>query len=294
MDSPQTKNVPALVDKLRDIPTLSVVVTRVMELVNNPKTSAPQIAEVLKKDQVLSAKVLRLVNSSFYNLSTEVTDVSRALGFLGFNTISVLVLGTSVFSSFEIKATPYFNVMEFWKHSLATAIAAELIGKKIKHPRPEDAFTCGLLHDVGKIALFKVSQDDLKAVVDKANLENISFLEAETQLGLPGHTLLGERLAERWQLPLVIRKTIRYHHRDIEPMESIFPNQKPIIMMATLGNILSKRFKMGLSGDNTLPEYPANYLRALNLSREQLAEIENSMQIEMERAEGFLSASLST
>jgi putative nucleotidyltransferase with HDIG domain len=287
------ENVTALVEKLRDIPTLSVVVTRVMELVNNPRTSAPQIADVLKRDQVLSAKVLRLVNSSFYNLSTEITDVSRALGFLGFNTISVLVLGTSVFSSFEIAAAPYFNVIEFWKHSLATAIAAELFAKKIKHSKPEDAFTCGLLHDVGKIALFKVSPEDLKRVVEKAEAENLSFLEAETALGLPGHPMLGERLAEQWQLPIVIRKTIRYHHRDIEPLESVYANLKPTIMLATLGNVLSKRFSLGASGDHKKPEYPANYVKALNLSQQQIEEVEKAMEQEMDRAQGFLSASMS-
>ena len=289
---PQSKNVSALVDKLRDIPTLSVVVTRVMELVNNPRTSASQIAEVLKRDQVLTAKVLRLVNSSFYNLSTEITDVSRALGFLGFNTISVLVLGTSVFSSFEMRASPYFNVLEFWKHSLATAIAGELLARKVKHPRPEDCFTCGLLHDVGKIALFKVSPDDLKAVVEKASSENKSFLQAETELGLPGHPILGERLAERWQLPVLIRKTIRYHHRDIEPLESVYPNMKPTIMLSTIANILTKRLSLGVSGDAEKPEYPKNYLKALNLSEKQIAEVEAAMPAEMERAQAFLSASM--
>lgn len=285
--------VPALVDKLQDIPTLSLVVVKVMELVNNPKTSATQIAEVLKRDQVLTAKVLRLVNSSFYNLSTEVTDVGRSLGFLGFNTISVLVLGTSVFSAFDMTATPYFNVQEFWRHSLASAIAAELIAKKIKHPRPEDCFTCGLLHDLGKIALFQVSKEDLRAVVEKATAENKSFLAAETELGLPGHTLLGERLAERWQLPVVIRKTIRYHHRDITEMESIFPNMKPTVMVATLGNILAKKLELGLSGDLVKPEYLESYLKALNLSEALLQEVEALMPQEMERAEGFLTASIS-
>ena len=283
-----------LVDKLRDIPTLSVVVQRVMELVNNPKTSASQIAEVLKRDQVLTAKVLRLVNSSFYNLSTEVTDVSRALAFLGFNSISMLVLGTSVFSSFEIKAAPYFNVLEFWRHSLASAIAAEMIAKNLRVAKPEDAFTCGLLHDVGKIALFKVAPDDLKRVVTKAKLENKSFLDAETELELPGHTVLGERLADKWQLPVVIRKTIRYHHRDIEKMESIYPQMKPVIMMATLGNIMAKRFAIGESGDDQKPDYPANYLKFLNLSEKTLKELEAKMESEIERASSFLSASLNT
>lgn len=282
-----------LVEKLRDIPTLSVVVQRVMELVNNPKTSAPQIADVLKKDQVLTAKVLRLVNSSFYNLSTEVTDVSRALAFLGFNSISMLVLGTSVFSSFELKKAPYFNVLEFWRHSLASAIAAELIAKELRVGKPEEAFSCGLLHDVGKIALFTVEPDLLQKIVDTAKEDNISFFDAESKLELPSHTVLGERLATRWQLPLLIQKTIRYHHRDIEPMESIFAAYKPTIMVASLGNVLAKRFQIGESGDNIKPEFQANYMNLLNLSEDKLKEIEKKFPAEVDRASSFLSASLS-
>ncbi len=285
-----SQNLTLLVDKLRDIPTLSIVVTRLVEMVNDPKTSASQVAEVLKRDQVLTAKVLRLVNSSYYNLSTEVTDVSKALGFLGFNTISVLVLGTSVFSSFDLKAAPFFNVKEFWKHSLSTALAGELIALKLKYPKPQDVFTCGLLHDVGKIALFKISIDDLKNVVEKSAQENISFLDAESALGLPGHSVLGERLAEQWKLPVVIRKTIRYHHKDIENMESIYPQMKPVIMMATIANVLSKRLQLGFSGDLLIPNYPANYLKCLNLDISSLEEIEKRMPAEMERIEAFLAA----
>jgi len=281
-----------LVEKLRDIPTLSLVVTRVMELVNDPRTSAPQIADVLKRDQILTAKVLRLVNSSFYNLSNQVTDVSRALGFLGFNTISMLVLGTSVFSSFEIKAVAGFNVLHFWKHSLATAIAAELIARKIKLPQPENCFTCGLLHDLGKMALFKVDSAMLAKVVTHSNKNNVSFLQAETDLGLPGHTIMGERLAEHWKLPLVIRKTIRYHHRDIEPLESVYAEMKPVIMVVTLANTLAKRLELGASGDQLKPEYPPNYLKALNINFETITELEENMNTEMDRADAFLSVSL--
>jgi putative nucleotidyltransferase with HDIG domain len=222
-----------------------------------------------------------------------VTDVSRALAFLGFNSISMLVLGTSVFSSFEIRSAPYFNVLEFWRHSLASAIAAEMIARKLKVSKPEDAFTCGLLHDIGKIAMFKVAPDDLKLIVNKAKSDGISFLDAETALEFPGHTVLGERLAEKWQLPVIIRKTIRYHHRDIEHMESIYPQMKPLIMIAALGNIMAKRFKIGESGDSILPEYPNNYLRFINLTPTMIKDIEASMEKEMDRASSFLSASLS-
>lgn len=289
----RSEKITIMTDKLRDIPTLSVVVTRLMEMVNDPRVSAAQVADVLRRDQILSAKVLRLVNSSFYNLSVEVTDVTKALGFLGFNTISMLVLGTSVFSAFELKNAPYFDILEFWRHSLAVAIAGELMAKKIKHPRPEDVFTCGLLHDIGKIALFRVSPEDLQAVIARARKDGSSFLDAETALGLPGHTVLGERLAERWGLPVVIRKTIRYHHRDIEGMESIFPAMKPTIMLSSLANIMAKRLELGQSGDAEKPEYPENYLAALNLTPALMTELEAQMPAEMERGQSFLQASLS-
>lgn len=288
--SQKSQNINLLVEKLRDIPTLSVVVTKLMEMVNDPNTSASQIAQVLKKDQVLTAKVLRLVNSAYYNLSTEVTDVTKALGFLGFNTISVLVLGTSVFSSFDLAAAPYFKVKEFWKHSLATALAGELIATKLKVSRPQDVFTCGLLHDIGKIALFKIAQEDLKAVIEKTLEANMSFLDAESALGLPGHTVVGERLAEQWKLPVIIRKTIRYHHRNIEDMESIYPQMKPTIMIVTIADILTKRMSLGFSGDLMQPEYPANYMQLLNLSHAQLKEIEDGMPEEMDRLDAFLTA----
>ncbi len=290
LDSPQLME---LVEKLRDIPTLSVVVQQVMALVNNPRASATQIAEILKRDQVLTAKVLRLVNSSFYKLSTEVTDVTKALGFLGFNSVSMLVLGTSVFSSFEVQAADYFNIIQFWKHSLATAITAETIAKKTRLAKSEEAFTCGLLHDLGKVALFKISPKDLRSIVETASIKNISFAEAESELGLPAHTVLGERLAEKWQLPVVIRKAIRFHHRDIEKMESIYPHMKAPVMITTLANTLAKRLELGKSGDSQKPEYPQNYLKLLSISPTTMQEIEEQIPKEMDRAQGFLSASLS-
>lgn len=278
----------ALAEKLRDIPTLSTVVLSILDLVNNPKSSATQVADILRRDQVLSAKLLRTINSSFYNLSTEITDIPKALGFLGFNTLSAIVLGTSVFSSFEVRSAPYFNVIEFWKHSLGAALAAELFAKHIRYARPEEAFSCGLLHDIGKVALFQVSKDEIKAVTELAKRDSMSFLDAEMALGLPGHAVLGERLAERWKLPIVIRKAIRFHHRDIETMESIAPNQKPSIMLATLGNVLVGRLKLGHSGSYRDESYPENYLQALNISPELLQSIEEKMVGEMDRAQGFL------
>src|ERR1700733_5355143 len=107
-----------LLGKLHDIPTLPMVAMRVNELINDPNSSSADIAEVLKKDQVLVAKILRLVNSSYYAIPGGVTDVQRALAFLGFNTLAQLVLSLSVFSMFSSPDTQEFSMPEFWKHAL--------------------------------------------------------------------------------------------------------------------------------------------------------------------------------
>src|SRR4051812_39473566 len=109
-----------LLAKLDDIPTLPVVAMRVNELINDPDSSSSDIADVLKKDQVLTAKILRLVNSSYYAIPGGVVDVQRALAFLGFNTLAQLVLSLSVFSLFSTFDNEDFSMLDFWRHALGT------------------------------------------------------------------------------------------------------------------------------------------------------------------------------
>src|SRR4051812_47089494 len=127
-----------LLAKLQDIPTLPAVAMRVNQLINDPTSSSADIAEVLKKDQVLTAKILRLVNSSYYAIPGGVSDVQRALAFLGFNTLAQLVLGISVFSLFKDIEAEDFSMPSFWKHALGTAVCCEILAKRLKHPKPEE------------------------------------------------------------------------------------------------------------------------------------------------------------
>src|ERR1700744_5093593 len=111
-----------LLSKLHDIPTLPVVAMKVNELINDPNSSSSDIAEVLKKDQVLTAKILRLVNSSYYAIPGGVEDVECALAFLGFNTLAQLVLSLSVFSLFKTLGSDKLLMLDFWKHALGTGV----------------------------------------------------------------------------------------------------------------------------------------------------------------------------
>src|ERR1700743_310118 len=121
-----------LLAKMHDSPTLPLVATRVNELISDPNSSSADIAEVLKKDQVLTAKVLRLVNSSYYAIPGGVADVQRALAFLGFNTLAQLVLSLSVFSLFQDLGSENFSMLDFWKHALGTGVCAEMLARRLK------------------------------------------------------------------------------------------------------------------------------------------------------------------
>jgi len=279
-----------LLEKLHDIPTLPIVATKVTELINNPNSSSADIANVLKKDQVLTAKVLKLINSPYYGIPGGVTDVKRALAFLGFNTLAQLVLGLSVFSLFPGEGSEEFPMLDFWRHALATGVASEVIAKKIKHPKPEECFTCGLLHDIGKIVMHQVARETLFTIVRHARKNQISFTQAESELDAPSHAFLGEHIAAKWGLPQVIRTTIRYHHVDVRNSETILPSAKPSIYIVAVANALAIEMKIGHSGDYSDGGLQPYMYEMLGLQASDMETIQNIVREEMRRAGAFLSA----
>ena len=279
-----------LLEKLNDIPTLPIVASKVTELINNPNSSAGDIAGILKKDQVLTAKVLKLNNSPYYGIPGEVTDVRRALAFLGFNTIAQLVLGLSVFNLFPAEGTEEFPLLDFWRHALATAVCSEVIAKRIKYPKPEEIFTCGLLHDVGKIVMHQVARDMMLDIVRHAREKKISFIEAESALDAPSHAFLGEYIAAKWGLPQIIRSAIRYHHLDVRTAATILPGTKPAIYIVSLANSLVVNLAIGHSG-NYSDGNPLPYMyEALGLKVTDLEALKTQTKEEMKKAGSFLTA----
>jgi putative nucleotidyltransferase with HDIG domain len=279
-----------LLAKLEDIPTLPVVAMKVNELINDPNSSSADIAEVLKKDQVLTAKILRLVNSSYYSIPGGVADVQRALAFLGFNTLAQLVLSLSVFSLFSGFDNEDFSMLDFWRHALATGVCSELLARRLKYPKPEEAFTCGLLHDIGKLVLHEIDPDRLMQIIREAKRRGSSFLDVEREWDLPGHSYLGEVIATKWGLPQVIRLSIRYHHFDVTKMETILSSAKPVIQMVRLANQICVKNQVGKSGDCSEGKITADMLNPLGLLPTDIPLIEAQLETDMQRAGAFLSA----
>lgn len=288
IDNARIEHWKPILEKLNDIPTLPVVATRVTELINDPNSSSAEIADVLKKDQVLTAKVLKLINSPYYGIPGEVTDIKRALAYLGFNTLAQLVLSVSVISMFNESKNSRFSLELFWKHALGTAVASEIIAKKTDYPKPEECFTCGLLHDIGKIVLYKIAPNEFTRIIEMTEREKISFREAEQKLEIPSHGYLGDYIADKWRLPLVIRSSIRYHHTDVTQMETILDSIKRAVQTVSLANQLVVKTNIGYSGDASGGLVTEALMKPLGLIEADLPPLVLRIQKDIDNASAFL------
>lgn len=203
-----------------NLPTPPVVFTQISKVMNDPSTSVKKIAAIMSEDPAMSAKVLRLSNSAYFGVRNEITHISQAVLVLGLDAIKALVLSSAVFDMFKDKNIDAEYQDRFWRHSLATAIAARLLskhGKLALSCESEIAFSAGLLHDIGKLIICCFMPEDHRAIRALAKEKGCSDLEAEKETIGYSHTLVGTMLAESWKLPLLIRTAIADHHSPGSP-----------------------------------------------------------------------------
>ena len=238
-----------VISRVDDLPTLPRTVLRITELVNDPQSSARDLARVITDDQVLAARLLKLVNSSFYGFPQRISTITGAIVLLGFDAIRSLLLTTSVFDLFSNrKKASLIRQEQFWDHSLGCAVGAKVIGNYVRYDKVEELFVCGLLHDIGKIVEMIFLQQAFKEINHLVKEENILMIVAEEKILGFGHPLVGKLLAERWNLPPKLSAVILHHHRPSEAGR--FVQEAAIVHLA---DILSRSLNIGYGGDNTMP-----------------------------------------
>ena len=221
-------------DSIKDIPTLPTLVFELNELLQDANTPITDISDIIEKDQAMSLRVLKLVNSAFYGIHKEVNDIGNAIVLLGFNTVRNAIVSLSVINSFSgLKALEGFEISDFWKHSLAVAVVSKGLAEKTKIASSDSCFVGGLLHDIGKVILAQYFQDLFEKVWKAAKKENLSFYEAEKKEISIDHTIIGAHLATNWELPENFIDVIRWHHDVKNDTES-----KKMILVIYLSDII--------------------------------------------------------
>jgi HD-like signal output (HDOD) protein len=192
-----------------EVPSLPEVVDRVLNL-SERGVGARLLSDVIGKDQGLTAKVLRVVNSAFYSLSQPISSLSHAISLLGERTVKIMVLSISIVNLFRDDC-PGFETRRFWRHSYSVAFAMKKLGGE-QFPGFEDTFyVAGLLHDVGVGLMVHCSPKDYATVLQLVRRNGGRLEEFEEEVFGLSHGEVGYTLAERWRLPEILVQCIRHH-----------------------------------------------------------------------------------
>jgi len=253
---------------LNNLPSMPVVLTRLLKLLDDKRSSVDQLTEHFRRDQALAAKMLRLANSPFFGLREPVTTISHAAVVLGYKTMRSLVLGAWVGDFLCREVKPYGYVKGgLWKHCLASALVSRHMARQFKMG-PDDAemlFLGGLLHDVGKLLLAQHTDGPATFVTGKSD-ETTTILERErNELGTD-HASIGADIAKAWRFPPALTGVIQNHHAPSAKLE-----QARATAVIHLVDWCCNSHLVGLSVSHPTPPPPtAEALRILGVNRSAL------------------------
>lgn len=270
--------------RFKDLPTLPDVVARVMQIVSNPLTTAEDLNQVISLDQALTFKVLRLANSAYYGFPKEITNITQAVTILGFNTIRNLALSVSVHKMLFVETDRgLFSYRDFWKHCVAVAVCSRVLARRVGYKSEENAFTAGLLHDIGKSMLERVDHAAFVACIQASRTEKRALWELEQERLGVDHAALGGRLAELWNLPHDLRQAIEKHPNP----EGVSPD--PLVAVVHAADILCRQQGLGSDGDFGPAEIVPGATRLLRLMDDRSKqEVLTELERRLKEAEEFL------
>ncbi|MUM78806.1 HDOD domain-containing protein [Pseudodesulfovibrio sp. F-1] len=266
MDDDLKTSVRGEILQVADLPTLPDVLEEVTRLVEDPDASTEAIAKVISRDQVLSAKVLKMVNSPIYGFPGRISSIQHALVLLGFNVIRGIIISTSVFDMMVQ------NMKGLWEHSLGCATACNIIARRAGFEDPEEYAVAGLLHDLGKVVTAVQLPDLHGAILSTVRDKDVTYLQAEKDVMGFGHDRINAWLARHWGLPPNIREAMARHHA---PQLAEF--YKPMACVVHLGDFLVRLFEFGNSGDDQTAYLRPEALLELNFKMSDLDKVMDEM-----------------
>ncbi|PCI12143.1 MAG: phosphohydrolase [Thiotrichales bacterium] len=221
-----------LVNGISELVSLPEACVRINEMVDDPAYSADDIGKVISSDPALTVRILKIANSPFYGLSTEVDTVSRAITVLGTVQLRDLILASSACKTFDGIPNDLMTMEDFWHHSVFCGITARKLVNSCMLGRGEALFVAGLLHDVGQLILFNKCPIDSKKILLRSKIthsESEQYLIEQQILGFD-HTDVGAMLTKQWKLPPCLQECVNFHHTPSKA--NIFPQEVAVVHIA--------------------------------------------------------------
>jgi len=276
-------------DKIRraiqEAPLLSANTSRLMQIMVDPDHAMADVVQLVKVDAVLTARLLRIVNSPVFNLP--VKSVDRAVGYLGERMVVSLAMADSVSKMLKKSLTGYESRPgDLWRHDLFSAFAAREVAGYAKSKLEGDlAYTGGLLHDIGKAIISDFLQGTAERATEGIDRgEKIDYLAAEQEIVGLDHTEVGYELARKWKLPDPLPQLIRHHHQPSAVDEDL----RPLAYAVHLGDIIAMMAGYDTGSDALQYQLDSSYVDYINFSRDALGEIMLAVSGEFQQEEESL------
>ena len=250
-----------------DLPTIPVVATKVLQLIDNESTTANDLAKAISSDPGVAARVLKISNSVFFGCTRQINTLPHAIMMLGYNTLKTVVMTASMK---QVYKTYGLTEKMLWEHSFGAGLAARIIAGTTRLVSDDEAFLGGLFHDIGKTVMNNADSAQFQAVMQTCYNEGISFMAAERQMYPYSHADVGALVVEKWNFPEMLTRTVSEHHR-----YRFEENEDPYLVTLTcivgLADIFCHKLGLGQREPETeLVLYQSTPARMLDLGEEQL------------------------
>ena len=257
-----------LINMTSSIATLPNIYFELQNVMARPGSAAQDMANAIRNDPGLTARLLRIVNSAYYSFPTKIETVPRAITIVGTEELSSLVSATSVLKTFGAGLDNIFDMNTFWRHSIAVGVIARILGTRLKEKNEERYFVMGLLHDIGRVLMFSHIPKPMKAALRKATVERIPLVQVESDdIGF-NHAAVGAALARSWRLAAGQQEAISYHHRPS------FALRYPVEAAIThISDVLAHVICIGQCPNGIVPPIDIDAWNRLNIDINQLPAI---------------------
>lgn len=269
-----------LVEKM---PAFPKSVQQVVQLTSDINSSAKDIVRVIECDPVMTVKILKAINSSFYGLPQKITSVQKAVVHIGMNTIKNMALGVAAMGMLNATNKANFNTSKFLLHSLTTAAISKILAERIglSSTQCSDCFVAGLLHDFGKVVFAEFMPDEFKLALEKSKEQQLPLHQTELEFIGLSHTQAGKMLAEKWELSEQLIDAIAHHH-DLDQ------NQNVLRDCVFAANQISKQLQFGDGGNPLIEGFPESIVIRFGLNLPAICEALGDLESVKTEAQSFI------
>ena len=268
-------------NRVTEISSLPEITTRIVEVVEDPKSTAQDMHDIVKHDPALAAKILKVVNSAFYGLPSQIASLDRAIVMLGLSAVKNIALAASLSRLFRPgEITGRFAARDLWTHCVAVGVCARMIAQP-GLGQVEEAFVAGLVHDMGLLIEFQLFAEKLKSVVERCEAEPQDYCAVEREIIGADHQMFGAAIAAKWKFPPGLRCAISHHHRP----ENLKPELKSVVTAVQVADTICCQNEIGFFVTAQAQDVTDEMLDTVRITETQVAELLETLPERISEAE---------